>query len=269
MSPFQTVQFLAKGKKVSVQFDYTGGVSPVAADGVWLDDVRVECRHAITDPDDLSFLDGTSMAAPHVTGAAALMFSLKPSATVSEVRTALLGSVDQIQPWNGLVATGGRLDTAAALGSLVPPDTKIVKKPGATSPNKVSFTFGRADSAAAATYQCRLDAGAFATCGSPKSFSGLSLGSHTVEARAKDLYGNLDASPVAYTWQVIDCTVPTLKNKSLAQVKAALPLAGCTLGTVTKPSGVATANLKVKSTNPAAGTQKASGFAVKVTMIRK
>ncbi len=269
MLPFQTVQFLAKGKQVSVRFDYTAGGVPDAADGVWLDSVRVECRASIADPDDLSFLDGTSMAAPHVSGAAALMFSLKPSASVSEVRNALLASVDKLPSWDGVVTTGGRLDTAAALGLLVPPNTKFVKKPGATSPNKVSFTFGRADSPARATFQCRLDAGAFAACASTKSFAGLALGSHTVEARAKDLYGNIDATPSSYTWQVVACTVPALKNKSLAQVKAALPLAGCTLGKVTKPRGVANSNLKVKSTTPAAGAARASGFAVKVTMIRK
>jgi subtilisin family serine protease len=61
------------------------------------------------------------MAAPHVTGAAGLLFSLKPTATVAEVRSALLGSVDPIASLAGNTTTGGRLDVAAALDRLVPP----------------------------------------------------------------------------------------------------------------------------------------------------
>ncbi len=64
-----------------------------------------------------SFLDGTSMAAPHVTGAAALLFSLKPSATVTEVRDALLNGIDAVPSLTGKTTTGGRLDIAKAMDS--------------------------------------------------------------------------------------------------------------------------------------------------------
>ena len=269
MAPFQTVPFTAAGSVVSVRFDYTAGSSPTTADGVWLDDIAVSCRHPISDPDDLDFLAGTSMAAPHVTGAAALMFSLEPSASVAAVRNALLGSVHKVQAWNGLVATGGRLDTAAALGRLVPPDTRFVTMPPATSPKNVAFKFGKLDFTADATFECKRDTASYATCAQNKGYTNLSLGNHTVTVRARDLYGNVDPTPAAYTWKVVACTVPGLKNKSLADVRTALPKAGCTLGAVTKPNGVPESNLKVKSTTPAAGAKRASGFAVKVTMIKK
>ena len=71
------------------------------------------------------------------------------------------------------VATGGRLDVAAALGKLVPPNTVFKSKPAATSPNQVKFTFGR-ESVAKATYKCKLDSGAFASCSSCKTLKGLS-----------------------------------------------------------------------------------------------
>ncbi len=54
--------------------------------------------------------NGTSMAAPHVAGAAALYFALRPTATVAELKTNLLASVDKIAGLNGMVASGGRLN---------------------------------------------------------------------------------------------------------------------------------------------------------------
>jgi hypothetical protein len=58
------------------------------------------------------------MAAPHVTGAAALLFSSKPSATVTEVRESLLSEVDPVPSLSGKTVTGGRLDVAKAMDAL-------------------------------------------------------------------------------------------------------------------------------------------------------
>src|SRR5919109_1963171 len=59
---------------------------------------------------------GTSMAAPYVSGAAALYMSRHPSSSISQVRDALLTSVDVLPSLAGKTATGGRLDIAKALG---------------------------------------------------------------------------------------------------------------------------------------------------------
>lgn len=60
-------------------------------------------------------LSGTSMATPHVTGAAALYASVYPGATASQIRTALLGSTTKTSSLNGRVVTNGRLNINAAL----------------------------------------------------------------------------------------------------------------------------------------------------------
>ena len=66
------------------------------------------------------YMNGTSMAAPNVAGVAALAWSHKPTATVAEVRSALLSGVDELGTLSGKVATGGRvnaLNTLRLLGN--------------------------------------------------------------------------------------------------------------------------------------------------------
>ncbi len=58
---------------------------------------------------------GTSMAAPHVAGTAALLMSVHPAATYNQLRTWMLDSVTPLPQWESLVITGGRLNAAAAL----------------------------------------------------------------------------------------------------------------------------------------------------------
>jgi len=64
---------------------------------------------------------GTSMAAPHVAGVAALLRDLHPTWTYRQILDAILDSVDSLPQLQDLVATGGRLNAAAALGNPAPP----------------------------------------------------------------------------------------------------------------------------------------------------
>lgn len=62
-----------------------------------------------------SYMTGTSMAAPMVTGVAALIYSHYKDITLPEIRERILASVRQLDSLKGLVATGGMLDAYAAL----------------------------------------------------------------------------------------------------------------------------------------------------------
>jgi subtilisin family serine protease len=61
------------------------------------------------------YLDGTSMASPYVAGAAAMLRSANPDLSYSQIRSALLDSIDELPGLQGKTATGGRLNLDRAL----------------------------------------------------------------------------------------------------------------------------------------------------------
>ncbi len=63
--------------------------------------------------------NGTSMAAPHVTGVAALARSLSPNASYASLKSWILGGVDAVSSLAGKTVTGGRLNAFKTL-QLIP-----------------------------------------------------------------------------------------------------------------------------------------------------
>jgi predicted outer membrane repeat protein len=97
------------------------------------------------------------------------------------------------------------------------PQTTIGSAPPATTAStSASFTFS---SEAGATFECALDAAAFAACASPRQYTGLAAGSHQFRVRARDAAGNTDASPASYTW-TISATAPTCPATTTANALA-------------------------------------------------
>ncbi len=175
------------------------------ADGALIDDIRFRCATTPPPAGDYRNLNGTSMAAPHVAGAAALVFARNPALTPAQVRTILLATVD---PVAGLgVASGGRLNLRSAVASVdvTSPDTTIDTGPsGLVNDSTPTFTFSSSE---AGTFQCRVDTASFAACTSPHTTAALAEGAHTFEVRAVDQFGNTDPTPASRSLTV-DTTAP-------------------------------------------------------------
>ncbi len=58
---------------------------------------------------------GTSMAAPQVSGVAALIVANEPNITVVKLREKLLNSVDKLDSLSGKIVSGGRINAAKAV----------------------------------------------------------------------------------------------------------------------------------------------------------
>jgi uncharacterized repeat protein (TIGR01451 family) len=85
---------------------------------------------------------------------------------------------------------------------LSPPETTILATdPARTNQTTRSFILTANE---VATFECRLDGGAFGPCSGPSSFTTPTLGEgfHTFEARAIDGAGNVDPTPAVHTWFV-------------------------------------------------------------------
>ncbi|MEA2134479.1 MAG: large repetitive protein [Solirubrobacteraceae bacterium] len=82
----------------------------------------------------------------------------------------------------------------------VAPDTTITSgPPDPTTQTRADFQF--TSSEAGATFECRLDGGAFGSCSSPASYA-VDNGPHSLAVRAVDVAGNVDGTPATRSWTV-------------------------------------------------------------------
>jgi PKD repeat protein len=88
-----------------------------------------------------------------------------------------------------------------------PPDTTLSGGPSGLTRGPLTYTFASTEDNS--TLQCSVDAGAFATCASPRTFAGLADGHHAFAFRAVDAAGNADDTPATRSVD-LDTTAPTL-----------------------------------------------------------
>jgi len=89
-------------------------------DGVYIDNIRMTAEDIFINSYNYEYFDGTSVAAPYVSGVAGLLLAYDPTLTNLEIKDIILNSVDQMPGLDGLVLTGGRLNAYEALRSIVP-----------------------------------------------------------------------------------------------------------------------------------------------------
>lgn len=77
-----------------------------------------DTRYTIHYADGYHVLSGTSMAAPYVTGVAALMLSIHPQLTPSELKEVIINTAEDMDAFRGICVSGGRLNADLALQAL-------------------------------------------------------------------------------------------------------------------------------------------------------
>jgi hypothetical protein len=97
----------------------------------------------------------------------------------------------------------------------MPPATTIDRTP----------TFSFSASEPGATFECSLNNAPFLACTSPLSLPELPAGTHTLEVRASDAAGNVDATPAAFTF-VIPAQLSDLPPPALGRQVNIAPVAG-------------------------------------------
>ena len=83
------------------------------------------------------------------------------------------------------------------------PETRIGSGPEtSTESSEATFRFGAGENRS--TFECRVDSFSWRSCSSPITYTEVPAGDHTFAVRARDRYGNQDATPAARSWTVTE-----------------------------------------------------------------
>ena len=143
-----------------------------------------------------------------------------------------------------------------------PPDTTITAGPsGTVTSTTAQFSF---ISTEAGTFECSLDAAAYAACTSPVTYTGLSAGSHTFSVRATDAAGNTDATPATRTWTIDTTQAGGVVRSSFS---TAVNTTAATTLRIAKPSGVVAGDVLVSCVSLNGGSIGAAGVPAGWTLL--
>lgn len=142
---------------VSIRFNLTSDFMTNYA-GVYIDDFEVTCSNTNPSGTEYEYMQGTSMAAPHVSGLAALLLSQDPSLTVTELKSLIMDNGDSVSSLSGKTVSGKRINANGSLSALTPSDTTApttTASPGGgtySSAQSVTLFCSDAGSGCATTY---------------------------------------------------------------------------------------------------------------------
>ena len=160
-----------------------------------------------------AYLNGTSMATPHVTGVVALVQTLNPTWTHSQVKQRILSTVRPISALAGITVSGGVVNAAAAVGVVEPPTntapTVSISSPGTgltfSTGASITFTGSAVDTQdGSLTASLAWSSSIQGALGSGGTFSrsDLLVGTHVITASVTDS-GSLSGS-ASVTISVVD-----------------------------------------------------------------
>jgi subtilisin family serine protease len=112
-----TLPFSWRSDRVRLRFALSAPAGSPPGQRLVLDDVGIGTAPSC----GFAYASGTSMAAPHVSGAVALMAALHPAEGLPARRNRLLQGVDRLPQYQTRVVSGGRLNLARSLGPDIPP----------------------------------------------------------------------------------------------------------------------------------------------------
>ncbi|MBT9557574.1 MAG: DUF11 domain-containing protein, partial [Myxococcales bacterium] len=195
----------AGGSGVANRFEYVAGSSVVTG----LATVTPTVATPPTDPmaagqnrTQLTWDFGAQVLAPGQTLTITVNATVGSSVTTGTYRSDVIVSYDNAD----FVAEARAYGVAPVVVDGTPPATAFdVTEPNPTPDPTGDFDFSSNE--AGVTYECRLGAAAFAPCTEVYSTSALTDGTYTLEVRAIDVAGNVDATPASHTW-TIDTTPP-------------------------------------------------------------
>jgi subtilisin family serine protease len=105
------------GTKAWLRFRFVSD-GTIEREGVEIDDLTIKCAAGSYDGSQYASFSGTSMATPHVAGAAALLRAAAPSASALAIKDALMQGGDAIPALAGKTLSGKRLNLVGGLRAL-------------------------------------------------------------------------------------------------------------------------------------------------------
>ncbi|MDF1553162.1 MAG: S8 family serine peptidase, partial [Deferrisomatales bacterium] len=218
-------------------------------DGWYLDDVAVTAASEVYDGSEYAFKDGTSMAAPHVSGLAALVAGLHPTWTSGQLKQALLDTVDPLPALAGKTLTGGRINAFGAV--------TVSSSPGSLQFSAAAYSAGEAGGTAVLTVT-RTGGGDGAVGVSYASGGGTaSAGNDYVAVSGTLTWVDGETEPRTITVQLLDDGL--VEGDETVTVTLTSPTGGATLG----PVSAATLTI-VDDDVPSPGTLRFTAAALSV-----